>query len=146
MLRPCRPEELRAPDLPHGTIRWIAWLDREMPGGAWSWLLCLGLLGIGVALRVVLPWPHAGVLYVTFYPPTVLAAVLWGWRHGAVMLAASVLCAWIPFTDPPWSLAAGDPGMPLRTAMFAASRRSRSSIASNPLRELPFTTPVRFGE
>ncbi len=121
MRRPPRPAALRAPELPHGTIRWVAWLDREMPGGAWSWLLCLGLLGIGIALRMALPERHAGVLYVTFYPPMVLAAVLWGWRHGAAMLVLSVLCAWLPFTTPAWSLAAGDAGMPLRTAMFAAT-------------------------
>jgi len=122
MARPTRrTESPRAPNLPHGTIRWIAWLDREMPGGRWSWVLCLGLLGIGVALRAALPDRHAGVLYVTFYPPMVIAAVLWGWRHGAVMLATSVPCAWIPFTDPPWTLAAGDPGMKLRTTMFIAS-------------------------
>lgn len=76
-------------------------LKRE---GPLPWVIALCLFVASLALRVVLASALEGSAFLTFYPAIAAAALICGWRQGAVVLALSAFSAWYLFIEPISSL------------------------------------------
>jgi two-component sensor histidine kinase len=88
--------------------------------GAFAW--GLGLIGLGVALRIILlPVIGPGFPYVTFFPAVVFASALGGFRGGLIAVTAALLSAWFLFLPPRFSFELRTSGDALSLVVFTCN-------------------------
>lgn len=89
--------------------------------GAWRYAVALAIVGLALSIRLALSPSLEGYAFLTFFPAVTAAAVVGGWRAGAVATAASIVAAWFVLLPPAWSFALHQFSEAVALAGFAAS-------------------------
>ena len=83
-------------------LRMLVWRSKQP--AAIRYLESAGLFSIALLFRFALGPMHGAIPFLTFYPAILLAALLFGWKEAAFVLALSLIAGWYFFLPPTMSL------------------------------------------
>lgn len=73
--------------------------------GAWRYALAVAVVALALAIRIAVGANISGYAFLTFFPAVTAAAVIGGWRSGAVASVLSLVAAWVALVPPAWTVA-----------------------------------------